>query len=174
MKKLLLAVFLLTLSSFGKEVSYEVFYGWFSAGKIKIEFLPDKVIVKGKSGGFIGIFYHYKLHMVYDFANETASYMVEEEGSKRKNYDFNKILQKKAWLPMVIRLLSEAENPPEHLKVGQYTVKLLRKEKSDYLYSVEGSKRVKKILLKGWETGHFPREIEIETTKGNLTLKRES
>ena len=174
LKALFLTTVFITASliGFGKEITYEVFYGWLSAGRITIDFEPQKVVVKGKSGGLIGLFYHYKLYMVYDLKNETQSFMVEKENSKERRYDFQKILQKKAWLPIVVKLLLETKNPPQKIAVGTYKVILKEVDNNTYTYRVEGSKRTKKVILRYWKPPKFPEEIEIETTKGNLTLKR--
>jgi len=174
LKKLFLtAVFTtITITGLAREITYEVFYGWFSAGRITIDFEPQKVVIKGKSGGMVGIFYHYKLYMVYNLKNETDSFMVEKENSKERKYNFRKILQKKAWLPIVVKLLLEGKNPPPKVAVGTYKVKLKEVDNNTYTYRVEGSKRTKKVILRYWKPPQFPEEIEIETTKGSLTLKR--
>ncbi|NPB04881.1 MAG: DUF3108 domain-containing protein [Aquificae bacterium] len=169
--KLLKAIFLLVpLLLWAGRAEYEVYYGWLSAGKIEVDFSPQKAVVRGKSGGLVGLFYRYRLYLVYDFSNETASFMEEQEGQKRKYYDYGKILQKKAWLPIVLKLLRETE-VPEVLEVGNYRIVLQKEEKDSFVYLVEGSKKVKKVTLKGWRPGYFPREIEIQTDRGSLTLK---
>ncbi len=175
LKALFLTTVFITASliGFGKEITYEVSYGWFSAGRITIDFEPQKVVVKGKSGGLIGLFYHYKLYMVYDLKNETHSFMVEKENSKERRYDFQKILQKKAWLPIIVKLLLEGKKVPKLLKVGNYQIILVKVDGNNYTYEVKGSKHTKAVILKDWEPGKFPREIEIETTKGTLYLRKD-
>ena len=174
--KTLLAVFFLSaLTAFGKEVKYEVSYGLFPAGVIKIYFQPDRVVVKGKSGGLLGWFYKYRLYMVYDLKNPAESYMEEEENGKHRKYDYQRILKKKAWLPLVVKILLThrgfSEKAP--LKVGNYEVILQKVEGNDYYFSVNGSKKTKEIKLFGWKNGDFPEKIEIETSSGTLVLKRD-
>ena len=83
--KLLLPLFVLLIFSplaVAKEVHYGVYYGLFPAGEIKIDFAPQRVVVKGKSGGLLGLFYKYRLYLVYDVVNPASSFMVEEENKK--------------------------------------------------------------------------------------------
>jgi hypothetical protein len=39
---------------------------------------------------------------------------------------------------------------------------------------VEGSKKVKEVILKGWKKPNLPEEIEIKTSAGSLVFKKES
>lgn len=171
-----ISAFLLFLLSpliiFAKSVTYKVYFGIFSAGKIEINFSPDRVEVTGKSGGVIGWFYHYKLRMVYDFKNPANTFMTEEENGKKKTYTFERILKKKAWLPLVVKLLSKTPNPEllKTIKVGEYTVTLEKRENTNFFFRVSGSKKTKRIKLFGWKKGDFPERIEIETKAGTLVL----
>jgi len=167
-----LIFFLVTLPVLSKSITYEVNYGFLTAGRIKIDFEPQKVVVTGKSSGLIGLFYHYKLYMVYNLSNETESFLYEKENSKERKYNFQKILQKKAWLPIVIKLLLERKEAPKLLKVGTYQIILVKVDGNNYTYKVKGSKRTKVVILKNWKPGEFPKKIEIETTKGTLTLEK--
>ena len=168
-------LFLFASLLFAKEVKYDVSYGLFPAGVIKIYFQPDRVVVKGKSSGFLGWFYRYKLYMVYNLKNPSESFMEENENGKHKRYDYRRILEKKAWLPLVVRILLthsgfSADRP---LRVGNYEVVLRKVEGDDYYFSVKGSRRTKEIKLFGWRRGDFPERIEIETTSGTLVLERD-
>ena len=158
-----------------EKVTYEVKFGFIGAGELTIEKKDSTVVVKGKSGGMVGWFYHYKLYMVYNLKNPSSSYMKEVENKKRRYYDFKRILKKKPWLPVVVQLLlsSEGKNPPEVLKVGNLTVRLAERRGNDWLFIVEGSKKVKWVILRGWVPGKFPEEIEISGKDGTLTLVRE-
>ncbi|RTZ68316.1 MAG: hypothetical protein DSZ30_04390 [Aquificaceae bacterium] len=163
---------LLPLFVFAKSVTYKVYFGIFSAGKIEINFSPDRVEVTGKSGGVIGWFYRYKLHMVYDFKNPENTFMTEEENGKRKTYNFERILKKKSWLPLVVKLLSKTPNPEvlKTIKVGEYTVTLEKYENNNFFFRVSGSRKTKSVKLFGWKKGDFPERIEIETKAGTLVL----
>ena len=163
---------LLPLIIFAQSVTYEVYFRIFSAGKIEINFSPDRVEVRGKSGGIIGWFYNYRLFMVYDFKNPENTFMTEEENGKKKTYNFKKILKKKSWLPLVVKLLSQTPNPEalRNIKVGEYTVTLEKCENNNFFFRVNGSKKTKRIKLFGWKKGDFPEKIEIETKAGTLVL----
>ena len=165
-------LFLLPLLLFAQSVTYKVYFGIFPAGRIEINFSPQKVEVRGKSGGVIGWFYRYKLFMVYDLKNPQRSFLREEENGKRKLYTYADILRKKSWLPLVVNLLSHRPNPQSLnlIKVGNYTVTLERYENGNFYFRVEGSKNTKAIRLLGWKRGDFPQRIEIETAKGTLIL----
>ncbi len=166
-------IFSLPLQS--KEVHYEVYYGLFPAGEIKIDFAPQKVVVKGKSGGLLGLFYKYRLYLVYDLKNPSSSFMVEKENGKERRFNYQKLLKKKAWLPMVIKLLLHRGDIKKGkvLKVGEYRVVPKEVIGNDYYFLVEGSKRTKAISLKGWKSNRFPERIEIETSSGTIILQRE-
>ncbi|HID79708.1 MAG TPA: hypothetical protein EYH48_04340 [Aquifex aeolicus] len=163
---------LLPLLIFAKSVVYKVYFGIFSAGRIEINFSPDRVEVTGASGGVIGWFYRYKLLMVYDFKNPNNTFMTEEENGKKKTYNFKRILEKKSWLPLVVKLLSETPNPDtlKTIKVGEYTVTLEKYENDNFFFRISGSKNTKKIKLFRWKKGDFPKRIEIETKAGTLVL----
>jgi len=171
----LLSVLFLSLTSLAEEVKYEVYYGLFPAGEIGINFQPQKVVVRGQSGGILGLFYRYRLYLVYDLVNPRSSFMVEEENGKRRRFDYRKILEKKPWLPMVIKLLLHRTRiKKDHpLKVGPYRVIPTGVNGSDYYFLVEGSKRTKAIALKGWGEDSFPERIEVETSSGTIILLRE-
>ncbi len=140
------------------------------AGKIEITKEDSTVLVKGKSAGLVGWFYKYKLKMLYKLDNETASFMEEYENGKERFYDFKRILKKKPWLPVVVRLIAVGGRVPEKLKVGNLTIVFLGKEKDAWRFAVLGSKRVKEVLLKGWKPGSFPERIEILTKAGTMVL----
>lgn len=159
----------------GKEVKYEVFYGFFPAGEIKIFFEPQKVVVKGKSSGLLGLFYKYRLYMVYNLQNPQKSFLEEKENDKRRHYDYWKLLRKKPWLPLVVKLLLShrgfSENKP--IEVGNLEIIPQKVEGNDYTFEVEGSGKVNKIKLFGWKRGEFPQRIVVEGKEGTLTLVKD-
>lgn len=159
----------------GKEVKYEVFYGFFPAGEIKIVFEPQEVVVKGKSSGLLGLFYKYRLYMVYNLRDPQRSFMEERENGKERRYDYWKILKKKPWLPLVIKLLltHRGFTPNHPIKVDGLEIIPKKVEGYDYTFEVKGSKRVKRIELYGWKEGEFPRRIVVEGSAGTLVLVRD-
>lgn len=165
-------LFLLPLVIFSKTVVYKVYYGFFPAGRIEIEFNDEKVLVKGHSEGIISWFYHYKLFMEYDLNNPQRSYLVENENGKKKFYNFKRILEKKAWLPLVVNILLKKPSLQRVIKVGNYTVILKGIKNGSYHFLVKGSKRTKSITVKGWGKNSFPERIEIDTTKGDIILEK--
>lgn len=171
----LLALLFFPFLAVAKEVHYGVYYGLFPAGEIKIDFAPQRVVVKGKSGGLLGLFYKYRLYLVYDVVNPASSFMVEEENGKKRRFDYKKLLEKKAWLPVVIRILLHRGDIKEGqiLRVGEYRVIPRSVNGKDYYFLVEGSKKTKAIALKGWRKNSFPERIEIETSSGTIILQRE-
>ena len=159
----------------GKEVKYEVFYGFFPAGKIKIIFEPQEVVVKGKSSGLLGLFYKYRLYMVYNLREPQKSFMEERENGKERRYNYKKILRKKPWLPLVIKLLLTHRGfvPNHPIKVEGLEIIPKKVEGDDYIFEVKGSKKVKVITLYGWKEGEFPHRIVVEGTSGTLVLVRD-
>ena len=169
-----LFLLLLPLVLFASSVTYKVKLGFFPAGQIKITFLKNRVEARGKSGGFIGLFYKYSFLMVYNIENPSLSFLKEEENGKRRFFEYRKLLKKKAWLPMVVKLLLERERIAKlkKFRVGDYEIILLFHKGEIYTFKVLGSKRTKSITLKGWKESNFPEEIEIETSAGTLKLER--
>jgi len=168
LKGISLFLLLLSFPLFG--ATYKVYYSLLPAGKIEISVKNDKVVVTGKSEGFVSWFYKYKLYMVYDLRNETRSFLKEEEKGKKKEYDFERIMKKKPWLPLVVKLLLQSGEVPPEIKVGKLTVKLEKVEGTTYAFKVSGSKKVKRVILKGWKPGYYPLQIEIETKDGTIKL----
>lgn len=175
--KQLLGILLISfpLLLLGKEVKYDVFYGFFPAGEIKIFFEPQKVVVKGKSSGLLGLFYKYRLYMVYNLQNPQDSFIEEKENDKSRHYDYWKLLRKKPWLPLVVKLLLShkgfSKNSP--IKVGNLEIILQKVEGNDYTFEVRGSSKVKKIKLFEWKKGSFPQRIVVEGKEGTLTLVKD-
>ena len=163
---------LFPLIVFSKSVTYRVYFGFFPAGVIKIFFQNSTVRVEGKSGGFVGLFYKYRFLMVYNLKNPRKSFLKEKENGKRRFFNYQRILKKKSWLPLVVEILTRGNFNSQSLKVGQYEVKLLSKKGNSYTFRVLGSKKTKTIKMLNWKRGHFPEKIEIETSSGTLKLER--
>jgi hypothetical protein len=170
---LILLLLLLPFLTFTKSVTYKAKFSFLPAGNIEIDIENQTVVVKGETEPPISWFYHYKLYMVYDLKNETKSYLYEEEGRRKRNYNFSKLLRKKPWLPIVVKLLSFGRNQlPERLKIKNLEIVLLKKTKDSITYKVKGSKNVKKITLVNWKENSFPESIVIDTGKTKLVLER--
>ena len=153
-------------------VTYKVKFAFFTGGVISINREDGRVFVDGKSTGIVSWFYHYKLHMVYDLKNPERSYMEEDENGKKKFYDFQKILKKKPWLPIVVRILTQSGEVPEKITVGSLTIVLTKRDNDDWYFTVYGSKNVKEVVLKGWYPGTFPREIVVKGKKDIKLVKK--
>lgn len=174
-KKGILLLFLFLVSFlYALQVKYEVYYGFFPAGVIEIDFQNEKVVVKGKSSGILGWFYKYHLYMLFDLKNPNKSFLIEDENGKHRELNYEKILHKKAWLPLVIRILLNGENlnKLKTIKVANYRIILQEKQNNNYTFKIEGSKKVKEIQLLEWRKGQFPKKIVIKTSEGTLTLER--
>ena len=174
-KKVALVLFLLLVNSlYALQVKYEVHYGFFPAGIIEIDFQNEQVVVKGKSSGILGWFYKYRLYMVFNLKNPEKSFLIEDENGKHRELNYNKILHKKAWLPLVIKILLSGVdlNKLKTIKVANYRIILQKREENNYTFKVEGSKRVRKIQLLEWKKGFFPKKIVIETSGGTLVLEK--
>jgi len=173
MRNFLLFLFI-PIIAFSKSVVYKVRFSFLPAGKIEINIDDQKVVVKGKTKPPISWFYHYKLYMFYDLKNATRSYLYEEEGKKKRNYDFQKILQKKPWLPIVVNMLSLGrEKAPKNLKIKNIQVVLVKNKKDLLIYNVFGSKNVKKIYFINWKNNDFPEKIVIDTGEATLELEKD-
>ena len=173
-KRLLFFFLFLESIIYSAEVKYEVRYGFFPAGIIKISFSPTKVVVKGKSSGLLSWFYHYKLYMVFDLNRPQKSFLVEDENGKHRVFSYQRIIQKKAWLPLVVNILLKGPNP-ENLKfltLDGYKITLSKKEKDNYYFEIEGSKKIKNIKILNWKHGDFPQKIVIEAKDGTLVLEK--
>jgi len=170
-----LSLFLLSHPFWGKEVVYDIFYGFFPAGVLKIKFEPDRVVIKGKSSGLVSLFYRYKLYMVYYLDNATGSFLTEDENGKHRRYDYQTILRKKSWLPLVVKILTThgGFSRGKPLSVGNIKVFLTEVKGDDYFFKVVGSKKVEEVKLYGWRKNSFPQRIVIEGKSGSLILVRE-
>jgi len=166
-----LLLFLLPLfTSFATD--YELYLSYFPAGKISIEEKNGKVFVKGKSTGLVSWFYRYRLRLIYDLKNPAGTFMEEEENGKRRFYDFDKLMKKKPWLPVVVELLTQRGEVPEELTVGGLKIVLTKRVGNDWYFAVYGSKNVKEVILKGWKVGEFPKEIVVDGKKEVRLLKK--
>ncbi len=157
------------------KTEYEATFSFLPAGKVVIFRQEDKVIVEGKTSGIIGWFYHYKFKFVFNL-KESRGFLYQEENGKKKFYDFKKLMEKKPWLPVLVKILfsSRSRETNKPLKVGKLKIIPVKVNPQEALFLVEGSKKVKEVILKGWKKPSLPEEIEIKTSAGWLVFKKES
>ncbi|GEM_PF-1779464 len=157
------------------KTEYEATFSFLPAGKVVIFRQEDKVIVEGKTSGIIGWFYHYKFKSVFNL-KESRGFLYQEENGKKKFYDFKKLMEKKPWLPVLVKILfsSRSIETNKPLKVGKLKIIPVKVNPQEALFLVEGSKKVKEVILKGWKKPNLPEEIEIKTSAGWLVFKKES
>lgn len=157
------------------KTEYEATFSFLPAGKVVIFRQGDKVIVEGKTSGIIGWFYHYKFKFVFNL-KESRGFLYQEENGKKKFYDFKKLMEKKPWLPVLVKILfsSRSIETNKPLKVGKLKIIPVKVNPQEALFLVEGSKKVKEVILKGWKKPNLPEEIEIKTSAGWLVFKKES
>ncbi len=154
MRKLFL-VFLLYLSiALGDEAVYKAYYGFIPIGTVEFKWNDKKIKVEGKVYPYLRFIYDY--NFLFE-VKDNDFFLYEKENKKIRKYTKEKILEKKPWLPLIVKFL-KTKKADEKGKIYPYK---LKKEGNTYIIYPLKSKKVKKIVLIFDKDDKFPKKIKI-------------